>query len=112
VVEVGRRLPDLNWENPAVVRVMHDTLRFWLERGVDGFRMDVIHCIGKDPRLPDLPEDLAKIPACALNDHDHTHALLRGIRGVLEEYPGAAAALSAGFFRVRAARRAPCVDAL
>ena len=80
--------PDLNWENPDVVSAMHDTLRFWLERGVDGFRMDVIHCIGKDPRLPDVPERLAKIPVCALNDHDRTHALLRGIRGVLEEYPG------------------------
>ena len=67
---------------------MHDTLRFWLDRGVDGFRMDVIHCIGKDPALPDLPENLARIPACALNDDPRTHPLLRGIRGVLEAYPG------------------------
>ena len=80
--------PDLNWEHPDVPPAMHDTLRFWLDRGVDGFRMDVIHCIGKDPALPDLDEKVSKIPACALNDHPRTHALLRDIRGVLEEYPG------------------------
>ena len=80
--------PDLDWTNPQVVAAMHDTLRFWLDRGVDGFRMDVIHCIGKDPALPDAPEALAKIPYCALNDHPSTHALLRGIRDVLDAYEG------------------------
>jgi alpha-glucosidase len=80
--------PDLNWAEPDVESAMHDTLRFWLARGVDGFRMDVIHCIGKDPALPDAPENLAKIPYCALNDEERTHDLLRGIRSVLEEYDG------------------------
>lgn len=80
--------PDLNWRNPQLVEAMHDTLRFWLDRGVDGFRMDVIHCIGKDPALPDVDAKLAPIPYCALNDHPSTHELLRGIRGVLESYPG------------------------
>ena len=80
--------PDLNWANPAVVAAMHDTLRFWLDRGVDGFRMDVVHCIGKDPALPDAPEELARLPWCALNDHASTHGLLRDIRGVIEAYPG------------------------
>jgi alpha-glucosidase len=50
--------------------------------------MDVIHCIGKDPALPDVPAELAEIPACALNDDPRTHAHLRAIRAVLEEYPG------------------------
>ena len=67
---------------------MHATLRFWLERGVDGFRMDVIHCIGKDPALPDVPAERAIIPACALNDVELTHGLLREIRRVLEAYAG------------------------
>ena len=80
--------PDLNWANPDVVAAMHDTLRFWLARGVDGFRMDVIHAIGKDPALPDVPAERAIIPACALNDVESTHGLLRAIRGVLEEFPG------------------------
>jgi alpha-glucosidase len=80
--------PDLDWGHPEVVAAMHETLRFWLARGVDGFRMDVIHCIGKDPALPDAPEIVAKIPYCALNDDERTHALLRDIRRVLEEFPG------------------------
>jgi len=80
--------PDLDWQNPEVVAAMHQTLRFWLDRGVDGFRMDVVHCIGKDPSLPDLPEPMAKLPACVVNDDLRTHGLLRGIRSVLEEYPG------------------------
>jgi alpha-glucosidase len=80
--------PDLNWANPEVVAAMHDTLRFWLARGVDGFRMDVIHCIGKDPALHDAPEAIAKIPWCAQNDEEVTHDLLRDIRSVLEEFDG------------------------
>ena len=44
--------PDLNWDNPEVVEAMHDVMRFWLDRGVDGFRIDVVHCIGRDPALP------------------------------------------------------------
>jgi len=80
--------PDLNWANPEVVAAMHATLRFWLERGVDGFRIDVINCIGKDPALPDVAPELRHLPACALSDHASTHALVRGIRAVLDEYAG------------------------
>jgi len=80
--------PDLNWDHPEVVSAMHDTLRFWLDRGVDGFRMDVVHCIGKDPALPDAPEERAGVPYSIQNDHERTHELLRGIRRVLDEYPG------------------------
>ena len=80
--------PDLNWNEPEVVKAMHQTLRFWLDRGVDGFRADVVHNIGKDPSLPDAEERLAKIPHCALNDEEITHDHLRGIRKVLEEYDG------------------------
>lgn len=47
--------PDLNWENPQVRAALHDVLRFWVDRGVDGFRMDVINFISKDPALPDGP---------------------------------------------------------
>jgi alpha-glucosidase len=45
--------PDLNWDEPEVEAAMHDTLRFWLRRGVAGFRMDVIYRIAKDPLLGD-----------------------------------------------------------
>jgi glycosidase len=45
--------PDLNWENPAVREAVHDVLRFWLDRGVSGFRMDVINLISKVQSFPD-----------------------------------------------------------
>ncbi|MFE9641091.1 alpha-glucosidase [Nocardiopsis alba] len=47
--------PDLNWENPEVRHAVHDVARWWLDRGADGFRMDVINFISKNPALPDGP---------------------------------------------------------
>ena len=80
--------PDLNWDEPAVEAAMHDTLRFWLDRGVDGFRADVVHGIGKDPALPDDPPEVAGVPHCALNDEPVTHERLRSIRALVDGYPG------------------------
>jgi oligo-1,6-glucosidase len=48
-----RKQPDLNWENPEVRRAVHEMMRWWLDRGVDGFRMDVINFISKNTALPD-----------------------------------------------------------
>ena len=45
--------PDLNWDNPEVEAAMHDVLRFWMDRGVDGLRLDAIAKIAKDPLLRD-----------------------------------------------------------
>ena len=45
--------PELNWENPEVREAVYAMMRWWVERGVDGFRMDVINLISKDPALPD-----------------------------------------------------------
>jgi alpha-glucosidase len=47
--------PDLNWRNPLVRRAMYASMRFWLDRGVDGFRIDAIHHLFKDPSLRDNP---------------------------------------------------------
>jgi len=80
--------PDLNWDEPAVVEAMHQTLRFWLDRGVDGFRADVVHGIGKDPAFPDDPPTVAGVPHCALNDVPVTHERLRAIRSLIDGYPG------------------------
>jgi len=80
--------PDLDWSNPAVRHAMHDVLRFWLDRGVDGFRVDVVQGLGKDPRLPDLPLELAAIPQSALNEHESTHEILRELRRLVDGYPG------------------------
>jgi alpha-glucosidase len=49
--------PDLNWSNPHVQAEMLDVLRFWLDRGVDGFRLDALRQIGKDPHFRDNPPD-------------------------------------------------------
>lgn len=54
--------PDLNWENPAVRAAVYDVLRFWLDRGVSGFRMDVINHISKVPGYPDAPVRNAAAP--------------------------------------------------
>ena len=55
----SKKQPDLNWENPAVRAEVFEMMRFWLDKGVDGFRMDVINLISKhwgpDGRLPDAP---------------------------------------------------------
>ena len=48
-----RKQPDLNWENPHVRAAVYRMMNWWLDRGVDGFRMDVINLISKDPDLPD-----------------------------------------------------------
>jgi alpha-glucosidase len=50
-----REQPDLNWRNPAVEQRMLDTLKFWLDRGVDGFRLDAVNTLFEDPQLRDNP---------------------------------------------------------
>jgi oligo-1,6-glucosidase len=49
----SRKQPDLNWENPEVRAAVYSMMNWWMDRGVDGFRMDVINLISKDPALPD-----------------------------------------------------------
>ena len=82
--------PDLNWGNPAVAEAVHGTMRFWLDRGVDGFRVDVVQGLGKDPALPDDPPEIveAGLPHAAVNDDPRTHPIVRGMRGVVDEYDG------------------------
>lgn len=76
--------PDLNWTNPRVVEAMHDTLRFWLARGVDGFRIDSVQCLGKDLTFSDNDRSLAGEPINSFNDQPETHELLRDIRALVE----------------------------
>jgi alpha-glucosidase len=81
------RQPDLDWTNPDLRRAMGDVLRFWLDRGVDGFRIDVIHALGKPKDLEDLPEKLAAVPICAVVDDPSVHPYVEFIRAVVDEYP-------------------------
>ncbi len=80
--------PDLNWRNPNVIKAMHGVLRFWLDRGVDGFRIDVAHCIGKDPSFADDPRCDAGRPLSDFNDQPYSHEVLRGLRRLVDGYPG------------------------
>ena len=76
--------PDVNWANPAVEAAQHDVLRFWLDRGVDGFRIDVINAIGKDPNPRDVPEHMVGLPHVVLTHHDTALPLIRRIREVVD----------------------------
>ena len=87
--------PDLNWRNPQVRAAMHDVLRFWLDRGVDGFRVDVLWLLIKDdqwrdnPANPDYqpadPPHQSQIPLYTA-DRPEVQAVVAGLRAVLDEY--------------------------
>lgn len=85
----AKEQPDLNWENPAVVEAVHNIIRFWLERGVDGFRMDVINFISKTPGLPD---GAIQRPGFLQSGIEHfacgprLHEFFQGIGKILQEY--------------------------
>ncbi|HIZ98476.1 glycoside hydrolase family 13 protein [Janibacter anophelis] len=84
--------PDLNWDNPVVREEFRSVLRFWLDLGVDGFRVDVAHGLVKAPGLPDIGRTgqvglLGNAPM-PFFDQDGVHEIYRDWRRVLEEYPG------------------------
>lgn len=85
--------PDLNWDNPEILDDFEKTLRFWLDRGVDGFRIDVAHGMAKPPGLPDSPDLGIEVLHHRDDDprfnHPNVHAIHRDIRTVIDEYPGA-----------------------
>ncbi len=82
--------PDLNWWNPEVREAMDGVLRFWLDRGVDGFRIDVAHLVIKDRELRDNPVPLPPPAAGARMDQDRpeVHDVHRAWRRLLDTYPG------------------------
>ncbi|AMN42303.1 alpha amylase [Rhodoplanes sp. Z2-YC6860] len=91
-----REQPDLNWRNPAVREAMFDALRFWLERGVDGFRVDVVWLLIKDEQFRDNPSNPAYAPTqpdinrtlSVYNaDRPEIHELIAQMRAVLDRYP-------------------------
>lgn len=78
--------PDLNWENAEVRDEFADVLRFWLDLGVDGFRVDVAHGMVKAAGLPDAGPDPG--PDVPYFDRDGVHELHRAFRRILDSYPG------------------------
>ncbi len=72
--------PDLNWDNPEVRAAIKDVMRFWLKRGIDGFRLDAVYWYGKDPSFQDDPLNPAYKPRTE-NPYDallHTHSKRQG----------------------------------
>lgn len=84
--------PDLDWTNEEVRREFESILRFWLERGVDGFRVDVAHGLAKDPEMPDLAGRHATSgPAVEGHPHwdqDEVHEVYRSWRQIADSYDG------------------------
>jgi alpha-glucosidase len=84
--------PDLDWTNHEVRAEFETILRFWLDRGVDGFRIDVAHGLAKDPEMPDLAGGYATSgPAVEGHPHwdlDEVHDVYRAWRRVTDSYPG------------------------
>jgi alpha-glucosidase len=83
--------PDLNWTNPDVWADLARTLRFWFDRGVDGFRIDVAHGMAKPPGLPDAPAGSfgalrGRGDPDVRFDHEDVHGVHRMIRSVTDEY--------------------------
>ena len=91
----AKEQPDLNWECAAMRQAVYqDIMKFWLDRGSDGFRMDVINLISKDPRLPDAsiqdPNETFQWPYEYCANGPRVHEFLQEMhREVLSHYPGA-----------------------
>jgi alpha-glucosidase len=87
--------PDFDWTNPRVHSFFLDVLRFWLDKGVDGFRVDVAHGLTKEAGLPDFLRDAeywASEPElraqCPYFGHPGVHPIYREWRRLLDSYPG------------------------
>ena len=79
--------PDLNWDNPKVREEVYSIMRFWLDKGVDGFRMDVIPLLSKPTGMPDLSAEQLKAPPNAYANGPHLPEYLREMnREVLSKY--------------------------
>ena len=94
-----RKQPDLNWDHPEVRAEFEDVLRFWLDRGVDGFRVDVAHGLIKAQGLPDWAGHAAMVEGTEggergddnpgpMWDQEGVHDIYRSWRRLLDTYPG------------------------
>jgi len=90
-----KQQPDLNWRNPLLRKAMFDVLRFWLDRGVDGFRVDVMWLLFKDEQFRDNPTNPASHEGSPASqrllpifnaDRPEIHGLVANMRSVLDAY--------------------------
>ena len=86
--------PDLNWQNPDVRAAVYEVVRFWLDRGVDGFRLDASSAYCKDPDFRDNPMKYEATDKNAYNNYHHiynknlpsNHRIIQDIRAIIDEY--------------------------
>ena len=90
-----RQQPDLNWSNPEVEKAMFDTMRFWLDRGVAGFRLDAIPTLFEDPQLRNEPEKGGVnaygdpvLDGIYTSNLPRVHETIRHMRAMVKSYPG------------------------
>jgi alpha-glucosidase len=90
-----RQQPDLNWRNPAVEQAMFDAMRFWLDRGVAGFRLDAITALFEDAQLRDEPvlggtnaQGDPNLSEIYTNNLPEVHGVIRRLRALTDGYPG------------------------
>ena len=83
----SQKQPDLNWENPKLRQEMYSMLKFWFDKGVDGFRMDVIAFISKDTTFPPIPPEYNNDWGAFYSHGPHTHEYLQEMnKEVLSKY--------------------------
>ena len=93
----SRKQPDLNWNNPKLRQEVYGIMRFWLDKGIDGFRMDAFQFVAKDPSFPPMPGLNEKNFGNAYNHGPHLHDYLQEMnREVLRKYPVMTVAEGAG----------------
>ena len=83
--------PDVDWTNPEISAFFEDVLRFWLDRGVDGFRVDVAHGLWKQAGLPDDPDHViepGQIKTGPMWDQPEVHEIYRQWHRILSSYDG------------------------
>jgi alpha-glucosidase len=93
--EFYKQQPDLNWRNPAVRKAMYDTLRFWMNKGVSGFRLDAITMLFEDAKLRDQPYAPGtnaygdrNVNTEYTDNLPEVHDVLKQLHGVTDEFPG------------------------
>jgi alpha-glucosidase len=93
--EFYKQQPDLNWRNPAVEEAMFATIRFWLDRGVAGFRFDAVPALFEDPQLKNEKElgginaqGDPKLDDSLTNNLPEVHDVMRRLRAMTDKYPG------------------------
>lgn len=84
----SKKMPDLNWDNPQVRHEIYEMMKWWLDKGIDGFRLDTINTIGKHPEFPDAPAGAVKYVRGRefFTNQPQMHDVLKEMHALTKEY--------------------------